>query len=1088
MKGFRHTAALFGALLGILPLSGQVIADFETWAAHPPLYAGAAVGVRENPDKSGINPSDSVGYYLKEAGNWHFVVLDFPGGVNIRYNNLLTFKLRTSIQGRIFAKFYNGSEVVIEAWCPNWNFQPSPNTWTECSMDLTAAQGKTFTQLHLAAIVDNEAEGEVWFDDVKLSNPAAGDGTPIAQFVVSPAKPETGSEVLFDATGAYDYDGDIVSYDWDFGDGNTGTGLSCTHVYTVDSLYHPLLTITDNDGKSATASSELFIVPADGSPSVPVLRTLSPETNNKIEAVFGLKGDYANVFDPDEVMVDAEIGYPDGSALTVPCFWYEAAECVNNNWQLSGEAGKWMLRFMSEQAGTHTLKLTLRDANGTLVSRTARVEVQQGEGKGIVRRDPYNRQYYRHSTGEVYYPLGINIGWNSTTNYTTIINNLSAAKASIFRYWHAAFNRQALEWSDNYFYDGLGNYSQPAAAMTDSLLDLCAVKDMCMQLVIFQHGMFSENVDSNWDTNPYNIVNGGFVDKAEKFFYDEQCRHHARKLLRYLAARYAYSPNLFAWEFFNEVQFTGYYQQTTAQWWPGVVSWHGEMSRYLESLDPWDHLQTTSAATNQLAAFDTIPSLDNLQYHIYEVGTTLLQSQASLDNSFKTSLKHASVINGEYGTTSSADMPADLQRNAIWCSIMTQVPRYMWVWDHYTDPAWANLFKGPAQYMEGEEFAKLKNLVTANPVPSHATLALKAYGMQSDTSFWGYLYDPANSTNISGAKFTVTGMPAANYSIRYYYPLTGLETAEDSIPVAQGTHSFTVPLFSKAVAWKITYHSMYALPVARAGNDTLVALGSTVQMNGSASTTPYSGPLSYLWELESKPEASAVSIADPTLEAFAFTPDAGGTYTLKLVVSDNGYSSEPAYRTITVSAPPVANAGPDSTVYVWIGTFTADGSASYDPEGDPITYSWVLDEAPAGSQGILMAADRNKAQLTIDAEGAYVLILTVRDALSASQPDTLVVTAKGEDEPEGMVPSVTDDLLVWPNPAKDELMVRLHADDLIIKIELFTLGGRKVMEQDGGGKRECLLRLDQSGQTDSLLLLRITGTGKVWSQLVRMSR
>jgi hypothetical protein len=26
-----------------------------------------------------------------------------------------------------------------------------------------------------------------------------------------------------------------------------------------------------------------------------------------------------------------------------------------------------------------------------------------------------------------------------------------------------------------------------------------------------------------WDTNPYNSANGGFVDKAEKFFYNSAC-------------------------------------------------------------------------------------------------------------------------------------------------------------------------------------------------------------------------------------------------------------------------------------------------------------------------------------------------------------------------------------------------------------------------------------------------------------------------------------------------------------------------------------------------------------------------------------
>jgi len=1057
------------------PAAGQVLADFESAASQPPLYASAAVDVVANPDNSGLNPSDSVGYYLKEAGNWHYVVLDFPDTVKIHYNNLLTFKLRTSKQGRIFAKFYNGSEVLIENWCPNWNFQPSPYTWTECQMDMTDAQGKQFTQLHLAAVVDNLEEAEVWFDDVKLSNPDAGDGTPIPLFSVSTAKPEVGSSMTFDASAAYDYDGDIVSYEWDYGDGSTGTGKLSTHTYLADSLYHPMLTITDNDGKSAEVSETLFAVPATGAPSIPVFEGPSPETNKKIEALFQVKGDYNSVYDPDELSIDAEITYPDGSTVLFPCFWYEEAECVSNNWQLTGKPGNWMLRFISEQAGQLSVKLVLTSGGETLEGRTVVLTVADGSTEGVIRRDPDNRQYYRHSTGEAYYPLGINDGWDNTGDYAKIIANLSEGGANIFRYWHAAFNRQALEWSDNYYYDGLGNYSQGAAAMTDSLLALCGEKDVCMQLVIFQHGMFSENVDSNWDTNPYNIDNGGFVEKAEEFFYNEDCKHHAKKLLRYLVARYAWSPNLFAWEFFNEVQFTGYYNQTTAQWWPGVVSWHGEMSRYIEALDPWNHIQTTSAATNQLAAFDTIPSLDNVQYHIYEAASTLLQSQAVNDRSFRSALPHVSVINGEYGTSSSADMPFDLQRNAIWCGIMTQVPRFMWIWDHYLDPAWANLFSMPAAYLEGEELAKRSSLETNNPAPSHTSLSLKAYGMQSDTSFWGYMYDPANTTTITGATFTLTGMPVANYSIHYYYPVSGLESTEDSIPVSQGNYTFTVPEFSKGVAWKITRHSMYSLPVARAGNDTLVALGTVIHMDGSQSSTPYGGQLTYNWTLKEKPVNSEVSIMDPNAESFYFTPDAGGTFVLELIVSDNGYVSEAGTRIISVSAPPVAVAGKDTVIDVRLGSFTTDGSGSYDPEGDAISYEWILSSVPEGSSAVLYSADRPSAILEFDMEGEYKLVLTVSDKLSSSLPDTLVVTAKGDEEPDAVPNSATGSLEVWPNPAINQLHISLM-NDRICSLIIFNAGGETILEKRfPGGLTVLNFDLPEEIRSQKLFLLKIFG-------------
>ena len=61
----------------------------------------------------------------------------------------------------------------------------------------------------------------------------------------------TGDEIGFDATNSTDRDG-IVSYDWAFGDGTTGTGESVTHGFTADGNYTVTLTVTDTVGQTAT--------------------------------------------------------------------------------------------------------------------------------------------------------------------------------------------------------------------------------------------------------------------------------------------------------------------------------------------------------------------------------------------------------------------------------------------------------------------------------------------------------------------------------------------------------------------------------------------------------------------------------------------------------------------------------------------------------------------------------------------------------------------------------------------------------------------------------------------------------------------
>jgi PKD repeat protein len=53
----------------------------------------------------------------------------------------------------------------------------------------------------------------------------------------------------FDASLSSDPDGgDLVGYDWDFGDGDTATGVTADHPYAVEGIYEVTLTVTDDEG------------------------------------------------------------------------------------------------------------------------------------------------------------------------------------------------------------------------------------------------------------------------------------------------------------------------------------------------------------------------------------------------------------------------------------------------------------------------------------------------------------------------------------------------------------------------------------------------------------------------------------------------------------------------------------------------------------------------------------------------------------------------------------------------------------------------------------------------------------------------
>ncbi|MGE3165387.1 MAG: PKD domain-containing protein [Planctomycetota bacterium] len=78
---------------------------------------------------------------------------------------------------------------------------------------------------------------------------------PVALFVADPTNGTAPLEVFFDASDSFDPDGTIVSYAWDFGDGQTGSGIFPTHTYSSLGNFTVTLTVTDESSDTDTATT-----------------------------------------------------------------------------------------------------------------------------------------------------------------------------------------------------------------------------------------------------------------------------------------------------------------------------------------------------------------------------------------------------------------------------------------------------------------------------------------------------------------------------------------------------------------------------------------------------------------------------------------------------------------------------------------------------------------------------------------------------------------------------------------------------------------------------------------------------------------
>ncbi|MDY6920339.1 MAG: PKD domain-containing protein [Pseudomonadota bacterium] len=197
-------------------------------------------------------------------------------------------------------------------------------------------------------------------------------------------------------------------------------------------------------------------------------------------------------------------------------------------------------------------------------------------------------------------------------------------------------------------------------------------------------------------------------------------------------------------------------------------------------------------------------------------------------------------------------------------------------------------------------------------------------------------------------------------------------------------------------------------PVAEAGPIQAIAQPNTeVILDGSQSRDPDGDTLLFNWVFVERPAGSLAELVGADTVSPSFLADIGGRYVVQLQVSDGEMQSQPDTVAINVSvpSPPVADAGPDRSDIILGDRVSLDGTASSDPDGDPLTYTWVVTSAPNGASYLLFDKDTVTPEISLSTLGDYLLQLTVSDS-SQDDFDTVQLTVvDGDLDQDGLFSS-----------------------------------------------------------------------------------
>jgi len=348
--------------------------------------------------------------------------------------------------------------------------------------------------------------------------------------------------------------------------------------------------------------------------------------------------------------------------------WHFNQPPSRSKWEKSGD-GRWQVRFTPIQAGTYRYRMRVKDKNGEVETPETSFTAGKGDAAGFVRISENDRRYLCLDSGASFLPVGYNMVQRDTAEYDLHLEKMQKSGANFMRVWMSP-RGLGIE------VDKIGRYRQDKAAQLDYFMNSTASKGVSVMLCLLDFREAKSTSPSRsrhqclWKENCYSRQNGGPCSSAVSFFTNRLAKDAFKKRLRYVVARWGAMTNVFAWEFWNEVDLTDAWKEDP----DSVRRWHEEMAEHLRVIDPFKHIVTTSfAGRHEDDSIWDLPGIHLAQVHFYSKDAVCFAGRLSELCGDIAAHKRPYLV-GEFGRARNIFEDLDKEgvslHNGIWAAVM----------------------------------------------------------------------------------------------------------------------------------------------------------------------------------------------------------------------------------------------------------------------------------------------------------------------------------------------------------------------------------------------------------------------------------